>query len=304
MAGVRAGQGLGLPVAIDMAENYPAALQAFQLHDGRRPLDLVVRNPRAAARLERTVARRADHILVVCDEMRAKIVGLGADPGRVTVVGNTPDLERFGEVSPPREVASRYADRFVLLYVGEVNPYRGLGTAVDALPLVREKIPNVTLAVVGRGSGIDDLACRAEVLGVTAHLDLVGFRPHEDLAGFIARSDVCLIPHLRTEHIDTTLPNKLFEYMALGRPVLATDALPLDRVITEVGCGTTYRSGDPADMARATLDLADPGRREEMGARGLEAVRRRYNWARDSEILLDIFRSGHLTRQKPRTNIT
>jgi len=307
MAGVNAGQQLGLPVAIDMAENYPAALRAFQMHDGRRLLDLVVRNPRAADRLERSVARRADHIMVVCDEMRGKIIGLRADPGRVTVVGNTPDLERFGAVSPPEEVTSRYADRFVLLYVGEVNPYRGLGTAVDALPAIREKIPNVTLAVIGRGSGIDDLARRAKELGVTGHLDLVGFLPHEELAGFIARSEVCLIPHLRTEHIDTTLPNKLFEYMALGRPVLPTDAVPLERVVTETGCGATYRSGDPADMARAVLDLADPGRREEMGSRGHEAVRGRYNWAQDTEILLGVFRSEPMTRraaQNTRMNIT
>jgi glycosyltransferase involved in cell wall biosynthesis len=289
LAGIAVGKVLRIPVVVDLAENYPAALRSFQVNGGVTTFDRVARNPHLANIVEAATARTADHLLVVCEEMREKMIRRGVPLERVTLVGNTPDLRLFKPSDPPPEVNARYRDRFVLLYVGEVALYRGLDTAVDALPALREQIPEVLLVVIGRGSAVDVLPERAAALGVGDHLDMVGFRPHEELPGYIARGDVCLIPHHRNEHIDSTLPNKLFDYMAMGRVIVATDARPLERVIAACDCGRIYRSGDAADLARVVAGLRHPGERARMGENGRRAVGDHYNWMYDTSSLLRVF---------------
>jgi len=291
LAGIAVGRVLGLPVVIDLAENYPAALTAFQNHSKPKLWDRFIRNPTLASLIEMAALRTADRILVVCDEMRHNTIDRGASPSKVTLVGNTPDLRVFAGAEVPAELQSRYRDHFVLLYVGEVAIYRGLDTVVDALPMIRREIPEVKLVVVGRGTAMNELPERANALGVVDHLDMVGFRPHAELPGYIALADLCVIPHHRNALIDTTLPNKLFDYMALGKTVIATDAKPLQRVLQDEDCGRVYESSDSTDLARTVVELRGQEVRYQLGARGRQAVHRSYNWSQDTKQLLKVFES-------------
>ncbi len=289
LSGIAVGKALKKPVVLDMAENYPAALRAIHTHKKPSIGDHVARNPVFAQLVEDTSLPLLDHILVVCDENRDRLIRRGVPPQRVTVVGNTPDLELFRGDPPPDSVMERFGDDFVLVYVGAVDPFRGLDTIDEALPSIREKIPNVRLAILGKGQGVREVEELAEQHGVAEHVDMVGFRPLAELPGFIARGDVCVIPHHRNEHIDTTLPNKLFDYMALGRPVLATDAVPLQRIIEEVGSGLVYRSGESASVAEQVIALSDEEARSKMGEAGRKAVREKYNWTNDAKVLAEVF---------------
>jgi len=233
-----------------------------------------------------------DHTFVVCEENRERLIVKGALPDQVTVVGNTPDLEVFSQdVAPTQEVVERFHDRFVLLYVGAIDPFRGLDTLVDALPTIRQSIPNIMLAVIGKGHGLGEVEERARSRGVSDFVDFVGFMPLRELPFYISRGDVCVIPHHRNAHIDTTLPNKLFDYMALGRAVLSTDAIPLSRIIEGENCGLVYRSGDAESLASRVIELADEATRKEMGKRGAQAVQERYNWEKDKAKLQKVVRS-------------
>ena len=289
LSAVAVGKSLRKPVVLDMAENYPAALRAIHTHKKPTIVDHLARNPVFAQLVEDSSLPLLDHILVVCDENRERLIRRGVSPHKVTVVGNTPNLELFRGDPPPQEIIDRFDGDFVLVYVGSVDPFRGLDTIVEALPAIRKKIPNVRLAILGKGGGVPEVEALARQHGVADHVDMVGFRPLAELPGYIARGDVCIIPHHRNEHIDTTLPNKLFDYMALGRPVLATDAVPLERIIEEVGSGLVYRSGDAASVAEKVLLLADEETRRKMGQAGVDAVREKYNWAVDTKILLEVF---------------
>lgn len=289
IAGIAAGKALRRPVVLDMAENYPAALRAIHTHKEPTLTDHLVRNPGLAQRVEDATLPFLDHILVVCDENRDRLIAKGVDPDKVSIVGNTPNLDLFRPDPPPSEVEDRFDGDFVIVYVGSVDPFRGLDTIIEALPMVREHIPNVKLAILGKGDGVADLDDLSRKHGVEDRVDLVGFRPLQELPGFIARGDICVIPHHRNEHIDTTLPNKLFDYMALAKPVLATDAIPLERIIDETECGLVYASGDPGSVAEKVIQLTDETIRVEMGEAGRQAVEDTYNWSEDTKILLEVF---------------
>jgi glycosyltransferase involved in cell wall biosynthesis len=282
------GQVLRRPVVLDMAENYPAALRAIHEHKTPTVGDHLARNPLLAQFVEDACLPWLDHTLVVCEENRQRLLDKGASPDKVTVIGNTPNLDTFVlKEDVVHEARRRFEGAFVLVYVGAIDPFRGLDTIIEALPTIGQAIPNIRLAILGQGQGQGQVEAHARRLGVLEMVDFIGFRPLADLPAFISSGDVGVIPHHRNDHIDTTLPNKLFDYMALGRPVLSTDARPLRRIIESEGSGLVYRSGDAADFAAKVVVLHDGGRRAEMGSKGRASVERRYNWGRDAQLLVD-----------------
>jgi glycosyltransferase involved in cell wall biosynthesis len=85
---------------------------------------------------------------------------------------------------------------------------------------------------------------------------------------------------------NTTIPNKLFDYMAAGLPVLTSDARPAARIVRESGCGEVFRDRDVSDLAQYIERLCDAGRRARCGAAGLRAIARRFHWELDARRLL------------------
>jgi glycosyltransferase involved in cell wall biosynthesis len=115
-----------------------------------------------------------------------------------------------------------------------------------------------------------------------------GFVEYGEALRVVAAQDAGLIPHHASKGWECTIPNKLFDYMSLGVPVISSDVTPVKRVLTETGAGVTFRDRDAHDLARVIRSLrADPGL-EEMGRRGMEAVRERYNWERDARALGEV----------------
>jgi glycosyltransferase involved in cell wall biosynthesis len=94
------------------------------------------------------------------------------------------------------------------------------------------------------------------------------------------------------------VPTKLFEYMSLGIPVIASDYPACRAVVVATGCGLLVDPSDPHHIGGAIRELAnDPRRARAMGERGREAVAREFNWAIEESRLLDVYR--HLVAQQP-----
>ena len=79
------------------------------------------------------------------------------------------------------------------------------------------------------------------------------------------------------------LPNKLFDYMSMGLAAIASDVRPVRRVLSETGAGMTYRDRDVGDLTRVIREGAERRDWPQMGRRGMDAVRARYNWNRDRQ---------------------
>jgi glycosyltransferase involved in cell wall biosynthesis len=119
----------------------------------------------------------------------------------------------------------------------------------------------------------------------------------------ISKANVGAIPHIPCAAWNSTIPNKLFDYMALGLPVLTTDVPPVQRIVLQEACGVCYRSGDIMDLVSKIEELRSPAARTRMAAAGIAAVAERYNWIKDSERLdtalrrvVDIYRSAQSAR--------
>ena len=286
------GRALGVPVVLDMAENYPAMIQDVWDSGRARVGDLLVRNPRLIRLVERMAVRLADHILVVVDESRERLMAMGVPTSKMTVVMNTPTLERGGEHG--REggggLEARRRDELVLVYLGILEVPRGIGTAIQAMREVRRRLPRARLVIIGSGRDEGRFREEARIAGVTACVEFRGWVEYREALGCLSRCDVGLVPHHATASWQTTLPNKLFDYMSLGKPVIVSNVRPTERIVAEEGCGLVFRDRDAAALAEAIVALGDPALREACGGRGREAVRRRYNWEADERRLLGAMR--------------
>ena len=285
------GRRLGIPVVYDMAEVYPEFLRDRVEFNRASWSDRIVRSPGAAARVERAVLRRADKIIVVSDESRERCLGLGVARDRVIQVGNTPDdLEaiRAARRGPARDRPE--FDEFVLLFVGILMWDRGVADAVCALPAIRAAFPKTRLIVVGDGDerrGIERLIAER---GLGSCVELLGWREHASLPELYATSDVGLLPFLAGRHVKITLANKLFDYMAAGLPIVASDLPPMRRVLHETQAGVLFQPGDQASLAATTVALLrDHAMRRRLADNGRRAATEKYNWREDEKRLLEIF---------------
>jgi len=292
--GVRAGREHGIPVVADLHENYPAGLQVWYTNPLKK---MTIYNYDRWAGYERRILREVDAIIVVIEEARDRLVRLGIPPEKIRVVPNT--VSRMSERIPiEREIVERYRNDFVVSYIGGFAPHRGLGTVVRSLPLLKGKVPNFKLLLVGdRNEGYRrSLERLARELGCAELVDFAGWQPQEKVWSYIEASAVCLVPHARNPHTDTTIPNKIFQYMMRERPVIVSDCPPLKRIAEDSGGGLVFPYDDPAALARAIIELsADEGRRARMGAAGRRAVMERYNWETTSTPLVELY--GGMTRR-------
>lgn len=287
--GLRAARAAGIPLVADLHENYPAAVRLYAW--AQSPLGRLLVDPRRWDAYEREVVPRADRVIVVIDEARDRLAQLGLDPAKVTVVENTVAADEFE--SFPREEALIAEGRaaFTVLYLGTFDRHRGLETVIDAAGLLVDRLPDLRVLLVGAGATRGELEARARRRGVEGRVTFAGWQPFERFPSYVLGSSVCLIPHLKTAHTDTTIPHKLFHYMLLERPVVTSDCAPLARIVREADCGEIYPSGDAPALARALEGLRSPARREELGRRGREAVRSTYHWERTARKLIALYAS-------------
>ena len=283
---IRAARETGVPVLLDLHENYPAALKLW----ARRPIDRLLFSPRRAARLERWACSRADAVIVVVSEAKARLVGMGVPAERISIFGNSEPRDLTESAEPP--VLPPAEDRLHLVYVGGVAAHRGLDTAVEAMPALLEANSHARLTIVGEGpkrDTVESLRARAAELGVAEAVDLTGRLPFSEAMDRIREASIALVPHKRSAHTDATVPHKLFQYMALGRPVLASDCAPLARIIRETGAGAVFESGNPASLAERALELAEDSRWRGASEAGREATLGEWNLESEGESLLDAY---------------
>ncbi len=284
---------VGLPVIVDMAENHPAMWKDVAAGDPVFLRSWLVKNPILGRRIERQVVRQVDAIFVVVEEMRRHILALGAPPEKVHVVSNTPPLEVVEKcASHPEEGAGRIE----MVYVGYIDRVRGLQHVIEAMAILSPGSPPIRLHVIGTGDYLPNLKDQVRRRGMDQQVIFHGWVDQRDLPAYLSRGNLGLVPHLKTEHTDTTVPNKLFDYMAAGIPVLVSDAAPLARIVGECRCGLIFPAGRPGDLAERLQQLTDPSLRGRLGARGREAIRDHFHWERDLAVAAEIV--GRLGRSR------
>jgi len=240
--------------------------------------------------LERFLYRRADRLVVNSPGFIDHLSGRGAKKGKIVLIRNGVDPAMFDPTSEGAEFRARHGleEKFVALYAGAHGISNDLAVLLDAADILRSD-PRIRFLLVGDGKEKPGLVLRA----TEKKLDNILFLPpvaKQNMAEVLAACD-CGIAILKPIPLyGTTYPNKVFDYMAAGRPVvLAIDGV-IRKVVEEARAGVAVPPGNPQALADAVRVLADdPSAARKMGSRGRNAVERdfgREGQAREMERLL------------------
>ena len=257
---------LGSKVILYMFENTPwLFITSFNLspnHIGARVMRFI-----------ETISASYAHQVIVSDGLPYKKVleSRGIPSDKITVVLNVPDDAIFdiGRVKPNEDGGA-----FRLIVVSSLLRRYGVQTLVKALPLIRDRIPNVTVDIIGDGEYRPVLEQMARDLGVEQDVNFAGWVRHDDIPSYIARAHVGVAPMIH----DVGAPNKIFEYFALGKPALASAQPGLTEMFGDDHV-QYFRPGDEKDLAAQALAVYEnPERRASLGSNGL-GVYRNCQWS-------------------------
>ena len=251
------------------------------------------------ARRERTWARAADGVVTVsrpyADVLRPR---LGVEP---VIVMNCPPAPAAPAGPSPRRLHALLglpADAPVVLYHGYLFPHRGIERLFDAIAF----LPRAHLVVMGFGAQFETYTSMAAGLPDADRVHVIPGVPPDELLGWVASADVAAMPiEGNTLNHRLTTPNKLFEALAAGVPVVASDLPGMAPIVRETGAGLLCDPDDPADIARAIGTILDASPEERAGYRdrALAAARETYNWERQAAAYLDVYEHLRLVERGP-----
>jgi len=130
LTAILVGRWYNIPVLLDLAENYPAMLEDQRLYSPKSVIGGIVRHPALARLVEKIVLKWVDHIIVVVEESRDRLIDMGIDSSRITIITNTPPLDRWSE-DAPSTVASNDHDTAHFVYLGNLDAKRDWGYAKE-----------------------------------------------------------------------------------------------------------------------------------------------------------------------------
>jgi len=256
---------LGSKVVLDIHDTMPELYQ--DKFGGRRGA--------IGARLlmleERSSASCADTVLAVHALHRARLIQAGVPEHKIRTVMNAPDPTVFSATPEGRDRAD---GAFTLACHGTLTRRLGLDIAIEAIALVRPRIPGLRMMVIGTGDYLE--AARQLVVGkqLEGYVKFIDQVPIEELPRLLAEADVGLVPNRASNATHLMLPVKLLDYMALGIPTIASRLRTIEHYFSERAV-RFVEPGNVGEMAEAIEELyRDRARRIELVSNARRAVER------------------------------
>ena len=243
-----------------------------------------LRYTRLSAACERLLLRRADRVLVVSDNARNHLLEAGADPDRVRMIPNGVDPDRFVD-AVPRELGFD-AGSFVVAFCGLFYRWHGVATLAEAFVRLRDSYPEAKLVLIGQGEEEGRVRSILDAAGVEADCLLPGIVLREEVPEYLAAADVVVSPHSDLRNFIGS-PIKIFEYMASGKPIVASQLAQLGEILTDGETALLVPPGDPIALAAALERLmGDPELGRRLGAAAQQDALARHSWSARLEAIL------------------
>jgi glycosyltransferase involved in cell wall biosynthesis len=251
-----------------------------------------LRLTRAAALVERINLRAADRVVVVSNVLQRELVSAGVAEHKIAVVPNAVDPQRFRPDAGGTAVRERLGlgPSIVVGFSGTFGAWHGIPTLARALPHVLEARRHVRWLLMGdgplRGLVDDAIAKHAARDRVCS----VGMVPHSDMPAYLAACDVLVSPHGRQADGGEFFgsPTKLFEYMAVGRPIVASAVGQIAEVLDDEQSALLVPPDDAEALALAIIRLVDDAcLRARLGRAARAVAEQRHTWRQNAERVLD-----------------
>jgi glycosyltransferase involved in cell wall biosynthesis len=236
-----------------------------------------------ALRSEKLNYRYCDRIVSVTDKLRDELVSLYAVPeDKIFVINNGANTDLFKPVDREQAKAELGLDnsKKYVCFVGHLAAWQGVEFLIYASPLILEKCPEVRFLIVGDG------VMKNKLLEITSGFELsdkfifTGRVPYESVPLYINAADVCVAPFIKGRNLKIGLSAlKTYEYLACGRPIVASSIPGVEDLIELSGGGISVPPENPEELAAAVVKLiSDENTRALMGEKGRKYVVENHSW--------------------------
>ncbi|MCI0693249.1 glycosyltransferase family 4 protein [candidate division KSB1 bacterium] len=247
-AGIRLAREFGVPHILEV--NAPLAYE----QEKTRGMEMKA----LAAETERRIFREAGRVIVVSRQLQEFVISCGVPSSRIQILPNSVDPQRFAKARGDRSVRTRHQldGKRVIGFVGSLKPWHGTETLLEAFRALHATAANAHLLIVGDGPERAHLENFAQTHGLNGAVTFTGNVPYDDIPRYIAAMDIAVAPYIPSENFYYS-PIKIFEYMAMGKPVVGGKIGQVEEVINDGETGVLFEPGNIAALQAALAQLAN-----------------------------------------------
>jgi len=279
-SGVKLAGRLGIPIVLEV--NVVSDL------DDVRPVKMA----NLAKKFENLTLNRADAIVTVSNFLKRYLVSQGIEEQKIRVIPNAvnPDEFQSGDGTVIRREYN-IEDSFVIGFAGRLLPWYNLDALVESIgEIAASGKDRIHLLIIGEGTLRQELGELIRRRNLSRHVTMTGWVEHDKISDYINAMDVAVLSNSNP----WGSPMKIFEYMVMGKPVVAPAYEPVEEIITSGENGILFKPGDYSGFKQAVLALMDDeDLRRKIGDNARDTVVKSHTWLRNAEKIVEIYKNLH-----------
>lgn len=240
--------------------------------------------------LDKIIFKEANGLITVSTYLKEHLINLGVESKKITILTNAADPIKFDSAISGDDVKRQYNldGKNIIGFIGGFYPWHGLEMLLDSFARLKHNYKNAVLLLVGDGPTKADIIKKIERLNLKNDVLFAGKIQHNSLPRYIAAFDIAVMPNSN----NYGSPMKIYEYMSMGKPVVAPRLGPLEDVITDGKEGILFESGNTNKLTAALGRLlGNESLCKEIGAHGKNKILLTHNWKTNAEKILMIHKS-------------
>ncbi|MCK5051889.1 MAG: glycosyltransferase family 4 protein [Candidatus Cloacimonetes bacterium] len=275
-----------IPFVLDLHENRPEIMKLYD-HVRTFPGNVIISIKRWH-KYQKRYTKLADKLILITNEAKNYYMNnYNVDPKKITVMSNFVDLEKINLIPFDNNILNKYKEKFVVVYFGDTGLRRGTATIIQAANLLKGH-NDIHFLIIGKSREDRNLKRMIDKLDIL-NIELIGWVPFNKAVSYIKASKIGLCPFLRNTHHDTTYANKMFQYMAYGRPIIVSDCTSQKNLIEKEECGSVFEAENADDLAKKIIAMKQSPKYKEMSDNSYNAVINKYNWKNAAEQLITLY---------------
>lgn len=283
--GLRLSKKYNIPLICDYHENRPEIMKMYshvQKFPGKYFISIT-----QWLKYQLKYTKEVDRLILVTEEAKDYYVSnYNVTPEKVTVLPNYISLKRFRMFSISIIPKSNSKNSFTATYFGDTGLRRGTQTILESAVLLKGS--SIRFLIIGDSRDQDYLKTKTDEWKLS-NVTFTGRISVVEAITLINSSDVGLCPFLRNIHHDTTYANKMFQYMALGKPVIVSNCTAQANFVDREGCGLVFEAGNPDDLASKIVSLTVTEAYNKLSNKAINCVNDKYNWETTGSRLINMY---------------
>lgn len=280
LAGIKAAHRFGIPAILEV--NYTSFMPLYRRRTrALKPL---------AHFIDRKILNQSDGLVVVSTYLKQHLLNLGIKESKIIVSTNAANPKKFNPSIDSTPIKKQYelTGKKVIGFVGGFYPWHGLEILVDCFIEIIGKYQDVLLFLIGDGPLKQRIETKIKESGLEKYVRFTGSINHNNLPDYIAAFDIAVMP----DSNEYGSPMKIYEYMAMGKPVIAPCLGPLEDGINDGKEGILFKQNDKKALINAiTKLLTCDGYRNEMGQNAIKKVLSNHTWEINAQDILNLMAS-------------